>query len=341
MWGLEQIKQDIANKKLSSLYLWYGEERFFIQEALQALREFYLELDPSGSGIEIFSGKNTRPDEIVGSANTASFFSDKLIIVEDVPYFQDGQGEALEVFYEYFANPNPATCLVFIAQNVHRGRKFYKALERNGVLIEFSSPRKNQDWLVWLEGELRARGKNMSPAVKNLFLEWGGHQVGILSQELDKLALYVEGKEIKGEDIKSIVPQAVEATIFELLDAVASRSTKVAMEKLQQVLRQEHPLKVLTMLARQVRLLLGASAMREQGKSEREAPRLLGIKPYEAQKIWQKSARLPWNQLAWALQECLETDVAIKTGKGDPVFLLELMVTKFCEQDPEEFLRKM
>ncbi|NMA68875.1 MAG: DNA polymerase III subunit delta [Desulfitobacterium sp.] len=331
MWGLDRVRQDIANKKISPLYLWHGEERFFIQEALQSLKEYFLALDPSGSGIEIFPGKNSRPEEIIESANTVSFFSNKLIIVEDIPYFQDGQGEALQPFYDYFANPNPTTTLVLIAKSVHRGRKFYKALEKNGVIIEFSSPKRHREWIAWLDEQLKARGKTMSPSVKNLFLEWGGHQVGILSQELDKLALYADGKEIRGEDIKSLVPQAVEATIFELLDAVASRSTKIAIEKLQQVLQQEHPLKVLTMLARQVRLLLGARAMREQGKWENEAPRLLGIKPYEAKKIWQKSALLSWDQLAWALQECLETDVAIKTGKGDPEFLLELMVTKFCE----------
>lgn len=331
MWGLERIRQDIANKKISPIYLWHGEERFFIQEALQVIKDYYLTLDPSGSGIEVFSGKSSRPDEIIESANTVSFFSNKLIIVEDIPYFQEGQGDALQPYYDYLANPNPATSLVLIAQNVHRGRKFYKALEKNAVIIEFSVPKKHQEWLAWLDKELKARGKTMSPSVKNLFLEWGGHQVGILSQELDKLALYVEGKEIKGEDIKALVPQAVEATIFELLDAVASRSTKVAIEKLQQVLQQEHPLKVLTMLSRQVRLLLGARTMREQGKWEGEAPTLLGIKPYEAKKIWQKSAALSWAQLAWALQECLETDVAIKTGKGEPEFLLELMVTKFCE----------
>lgn len=264
-------------------------------------------------------------------ANTVSFFGGKLIIVEDIPYFQDGQGDALEPFFGYFENPNPGVCLVFLAQSVNRGRKFYKAIDKAGAVLEFGSPKRLQEWMAWLDRELASRNKTMKPQVKTLFIEWGGHQVGILSQELDKLALYVQGREIRAEDVQSIVPQAVEATVFELLDAVAARSTKVAVQKLQQVLRQEHPLKVLTMLSRQVRLLLGSRAMRQQGKGVEEASRLLSIKPFEAQKIWQKSSQLTWEQLAWALQECLETDVAIKTGKGDPEFLLELMITKFCE----------
>jgi len=331
MWAMDQVRQSIVNKRIPPLNLWYGEERFFMQEALKLLKDNYLKEDPSGSAIEVFSGKNSAPEEIVAAANTMSFFSGKLIIVEDIPYFQEGQGEALEPYYAYFDNPNPGTCLVFLAPSINRGRKFYKAIEKQGAVLEFVSPKKTQEWLAWLEQELAARGKTMKPQVKNLFLEWGGHQVGVLSQELNKLCTYVEGKQITAEDVRVLVPQAVEATIFELLDAVAARSQKSAVQKLQQVLRQEHPLKVLTMLTRQVRLLLGASALRQQGRGVEEASRLMGIKPFEAQKIWQKAAQLTWEQLSWALQECLEVEVSMKTGKGDPEFLLELMIVKFCQ----------
>ena len=302
MWEIDQVRQGIAKKQIPLVNLWFGEERFFIQEALHLLKKSYLEQDPSGSSIEFLSGKSTTPEQIVETANMTSFFSGKLIIVDDIPYFQDGQGNTLEPFYGYFENPNPGTCLVFLTQSVNRGRKFYKAIEKSGKILEFSTPKRQQEWLAWLDRELVARDKIMKPQVKILFLEWGGHQVGHLSQELDKLALYVEGKEIRAEDIKSLVPQAVEATVFELLDAVAARSQKVAIQKLHQVLRQEHPLRVLTLLVRQVRLLLGASAMRQQGRGVEEAPRILGIKPFEAQKIWQKSAHLTWEQLSWALQ---------------------------------------
>lgn len=331
MREVEHVRQAIAKNQVPSVYLWYGDERFFIQEALKVLKESYLANDPSGSGIETLPARNVTPEQIVESANTTSFFSGKLLIIEDIPYFQEGQGDILEPFYDYLKNPNQGTCLVFLAQSVNRGRKFYKAVEQAGVILEFGAPKRLQDWQVWLDIELKARGKIMRAEVKTLFLEWAGHQVGVLSQELDKLALYVGDREIiRAEDVKEIVPQTVEATVFELLDAVAARSSSVALQKLHQVLREEHPLKVLTMLVRQVRLLLGANAMREQGHVLEEAPRLLGIKPYEAQKIWQKSTKLTWDQLSWALKECLATEVGIKTGKGDAELLLEIMVTKFC-----------
>lgn len=330
MQEIEQIKRAIQTG-LPTVYLWYGEDRFLIQEAVQVLKNSYLKNDPSGSGIEILSARNIQPIEIIERANTVSFFQGKLVIVEDISYFQEGQGDSLNPYYEYFQNPNPGTCLLFLAESVHKGRKFYKAIEEAGTILEFTPPKRPQDWQLWLDSELMARGKKMRPDVKNLFLEWAGHQPGILSQELDKLVLYVGEREmIQAEDVHDMVPQTSEATVFELLDAVASRSSAVALQKLNQVLRQEHALKVLALLVRQVRMLLGMHALRQNGGNVNDAPRILGIKPYEAQKVWRQSAKLNWEQLESALQECLETEIGIKTGKGEANFLLEIMVAKFC-----------
>ncbi|WP_425806743.1 DNA polymerase III subunit delta [Desulfitobacterium sp. Sab5] len=330
MREIEQIKQAIKTG-LPLIYLWYGEDRFLIQEAVQILKNSYLENDPSGSGIEVLSAKSTQPVEIIERANTVSFFQGKLVIVEDIPYFQEGQGDSLNPYYEYFKNPNPGTCLLFLSESVHKGRKFYKAIDEAGVVLEFTPPKRAQDWQIWLDSELMARGKKMRPDVKAFFLEWAGHQSGVLSQELDKLVLYVGEREmIRAEDVKEMVPQTSEATVFELLDAVAARSSTVALQKLDQVLRQEHALKVLTLLVRQVRMLLGMHALRQKGGNVNDAPRILGIKPYEAQKLWKQSVKLNWEQLESAIRECLETEIGIKTGKGEANFLLELMVAKFC-----------
>lgn len=330
MREIEQIRKAIQTN-LPLVYLWYGEERFLLREAVQLLKNSYLENDSSGSGIEVVSGRTVMPVEIVERANTASFFQGRLVIVEDIPYFQEGQGDSLEPFYAYLKNPNPGTCLLFLSESVHKGRKFYKAVEQAGVILEFTAPKRAQDWLAWLDTELGTRGKTMRPDVKTLFLEWAGHQPGVLSQELDKLVLYVGEREtIRAEDVKEIVPQTSEATVFELLDAVAARSSALALQKLHHVLRQEHALKVLTLLARQVRMLLGTQALRQKGGNVNDAPHLLGMKPYEAQKIWRQSERLSWAQLETALQECLATELGIKTGKGEANFLLELMVTRFC-----------
>ncbi|MDR3601645.1 MAG: DNA polymerase III subunit delta [Desulfosporosinus sp.] len=332
MREIERIKESVARGKIAPVYLWHGEDRFLIQEALQVLKSFYFMTDPSGSGIELVSAKELSPAAIVERANTSSFFANRLVVVEEVTYFQDGQTTDLELFGDYFSNPNPSTCLLFIAESVHRGRKFYKALDRAGEILEFCAPKRPQEWLTWVQLELKLREKSMDTQVATQFIEWAGHHTGVLSQELDKLVIFMgDRKKITLEDIKSLTPRALEASIFDLLDAVAARTSAKALQTLHEVLREEHPLKVLALLVRQVRLLLGCNAWRRQGGNVAEAPSRLGISPYETQKVWQQSVRLSTEQLEKALSECLNTDLALKTGGGEPGLLLEMMIIKFCQ----------
>ncbi|TGE32512.1 DNA polymerase III subunit delta [Desulfosporosinus sp. Sb-LF] len=336
MREIERIKENVTRGKIPAVHLWYGEDRFLIQEALKVLKSFYFMTDPSGSGIEVVSAKELSPATILERANTMSFFANRLLIVEEVPYFQDGQGADLELFLDYFSNPNPATSLLFIAESVHRGRKFYKALDRTGEIVEFCAPKRSQDWLAWVQSELKARGKTMDAQVMSQFIEWAGHHTGVLSQELDKLVIYSQDRQkITEEDIKAITTRTIEASVFDLLDAVAGRSSSKALQTLHKVLREEHPLKVLTLLVRQVRLLLGCNALRKRGGNVAEAPSALGISPYEAQKVWQQSLKLSSEKLAKALTECLKTDLALKTSGGDPGLLLEMMIIRFCGEEGE------
>lgn len=332
MREIEQIKKAIEQGNIPRLSLWHGEDRFLLEEGLRLLRGAILKGDPSGSSIEVVSAQEVLPVDIVERADTFSFFQERLVIVRDIPYFQEGSSVDLEPFYAYFANPNPGTILLFVAESVHRGRKFYKELAKQGVVVEFAVPKRSQDWLFWVQSELKARSIGMSPDSVTFFLEWAGHQPGVLSQELDKLALYIGAETIvKRQDIEAIVPRASEATVFDLLNAVAQRFADQAIAKLHEVLRTEHQLKVLTMLVRQVRLLLGALAWREKGGDSSGLPMALGIKPFEAQKIWAQSFKMNFQLLANALEECLKTEIALKNSGGEPGFLLEMMIIKFCK----------
>ncbi|HEY8909885.1 MAG TPA: DNA polymerase III subunit delta [Desulfosporosinus sp.] len=333
MREIERIKESVVRGKIAPVYLWHGEERFLIQEALQVLKSFYFMTDPSGSGIEVLSAKDLSPAVIVERANTMSFFANRLVVVDEVTYFQDGQTADLEPLLEYFANPNPSTCLLLIAESVHRGRKLYKALDKTGEILEFIAPKRATDWLAWVQSELKVRGKSMDTQVASLFIEWAGHHIGVLSQELDKLVIFIGDRpKITADDIKAITTRTMEASVFDLLDAVAGRSSAKALQILQEVLREEHPLKVLALLVRQVRLLLGCNALRKRGGNVVEAPSALRISPFEAQKVWQQSLKLSDEQLSMALFECLNTDLALKTGGGDARLLLELMLVKFCRE---------
>ncbi|RNC29916.1 MAG: hypothetical protein AWM53_00136 [Candidatus Dichloromethanomonas elyunquensis] len=354
--SLEIVNQDIQNKQIPSIYLWYGEDRFSLTEALKILKQEFLREDPSGSGIEVYLGKDILPEEVAALANTSAFFSRRLVIVDDIPYFNQGKGNPNQAGEEdvkeeaglhaesegsnadclisYCQNPNPASCLVLVSEKVNRGRKLYKEIVRAGKVLEFSFPKGQSAWLNWVQKETKRRGKIINPAAASFLLESSGHQTGILSQDLDKLCLFIGDKqEINREAISAVCIPIIETTIFAMLDAIAAGNPHDAIQRLTEVLSQEYYLKVHTMIVRQIRLLLAGSILRKRGGSVEQLMEVTGIRSsFEGNKIFRQASGFTPEKLCRALEDCLQTEIALKSSGGNPQLLLEMVVIRFCQK---------
>jgi len=78
---------------------------------------------------------------------------------------------------------------------------------------------------------------------------------------------------------------------------------------------KEPPLKILSMIARQFRILLMVFDLNERGCPAREIPERLGIHPFAAQKAAAQSRNFSKPLLTGALAALSELDVGVKTGK--------------------------
>jgi len=349
------IKKDIESGNIPAIYLLYGEDRYSLVEALKLLKKVFLEEDESGSGLEYFYGKDVSPETITEAANTASFFSRRLVIVDDIPYFSQSknkndskseentdedeqvakeaeEGGDTTILLEYCQKPNPSTCLVLMGAKANKGRKLFKEIAKTGKIIEFSNPRGPAEWMMWVQNEAKIRGKSISPSNAAFLVEWAGHHPGVLTQELDKLVSYLGDKsDIKKEDITRVCIPLVETTIFAMLDAIAAGNSQDALQKLKEVLSQEHYLKVQTMIVRQIRLLLAGTLVRKRGEKVENLIIYTKIKPYEGNKVFRQAANFSSEKLALAMEECLQTDMALKRS-GDPHLLMEMMVLNLCSK---------
>lgn len=346
------VKKDIESGNIPSVYLLYGEDRYSLIEALKMLKKVFLEEDPSGSGIEYFSGKDVSPETITEAANTASFFSRRMVIVDDIPYFnqakKDSKSEKTDeedladkeneetgdttILLEYCQKPNPATCLVLIGAKANKGRKLYKGIAKTGKIIEFFNPKGPAEWVMWIQREVKIRGKNISSSNAAFLVEWAGHHPGVLIQEIEKLTSYLGDKsDISKDDITRVCIPLVETTIFAMLDAIATGNSRDALQKLKEVLSQEHYLKVQTMIVRQIRLLLAGTLVRKRGERVEDLINYTKIKPYEGNKVFRQAVNFSPDKLSVALQECLQTDMHLKRS-GDPHLLMEMMVLNLCKK---------
>jgi DNA polymerase III delta subunit len=87
------------------------------------------------------------------------------------------------------------------------------------------------------------------------------------------------------------------------------------------------------MLARQIRLIVRARALRGQGKSEAEIQRRLGLaSDFAFRKTLDQAKRYPAALIKKAYRQLLAADLAIKTGRYDGELALNILVAGLCTE---------
>ena len=192
---------------------------------------------------------------------------------------------------------------------------------------ELAAPRGEQ-LARWIKETAEAKGAAVSPAAIRSLADLVGGDMWTLDQELEKLALYGFGREIGEGDVRLMVSQVREASIFEAVDAMIDGRPEAALRLLAQ-LRDDgrEPLYIIAMVERQLRLLALARDSIERRLPQNELKRALGTSSdFVVRKTMDQARRHSREDIAWRYDRLLEADLSIKQGRIDPDLALELLV---------------
>ena len=192
---------------------------------------------------------------------------------------------------------------------------------------ELTAPRGEQ-LARWIKETAEARGAAISPAAIRSMADLVGGDLWTLDQELGKLSLYATGRQIDESDVRLMVSQVREASIFEAVDAMIDGRPQVALRLLAQ-LRDDgrDPLYIIAMVERQLRLLALARDSMDRRLPADEMKRALGTSSdFVVRKTTDQARRHTRQDIAWRYDRLLEADLAIKQGRLDPDLALELLV---------------
>ena len=92
----------------------------------------------------------------------------------------------------------------------------------------------------------------------------------------------------------------------------------------------EQPLIVMTMIARQFRLLLQAKAMQTRGARPAEVGQVLGVADWMATKLLNQAARHTFAGLQRGMEHILAADEAIKTGKMSDREAMDILLAQLA-----------
>ncbi|HEX2185260.1 MAG TPA: hypothetical protein VHN78_07125, partial [Chloroflexota bacterium] len=92
----------------------------------------------------------------------------------------------------------------------------------------------------------------------------------------------------------------------------------------------ERPERILAMVTRQVRLLLQAKDLTQQGEAPEAIGRALGLSPFPLRKVLEQVRHFSAPTLHAMHRRALEADLHLKTGQQEAVLALELLVAELA-----------
>lgn len=309
----------------------FGDERFLKRLVLNQLRERALAGD-SDLPFSSFDGEEAEWRDVLDELSTLSLFSDcrRLVMVDQADSFISRYRPQLE---QYVSQSKSGSVLLLEVGAWPNNTRLYKALDKSGLQIECRAPqrasgrRKELDkdrLLQWLTSwGLKRHEITLTPTAVDLLFELIGPDLGLLDQELAKLALFAEPKQkISPELVRDVVGGWRVKSSWDLVDAAADGNAAEALRQLDRLLQTgEHPLAMLGPISWSLRRFAAAKRIVEQAElsghrlSLSTALEKAGFRkwPREAMERSQRQLKQIGRERAGCLHRwLLETDLALK-----------------------------
>ena len=227
------------------------------------------------------------------------------------------------------------TRLFFIEGPLSENNPLLRQLRPVAQTHEMSAPAR-EALAVWMKNQVQQKGVGISPAAIRSLADLVGNDLWTLDHELEKLSLYASGRNIEEADVVEMVAQVREASIFNAVDAIIDRRSGVALRLLRQLLHDGRDASyIITMVARQLRLIALSRELTQGGVPAQEMGSRLGINSqFALGKTLEQARRHSWRDINWQYQRLLEADLAIKRGKLEPDVSLELLVADLSGSNP-------
>ena len=324
------------------LYLIYGEDDVSVEEAVAAMKANAGPAELRDVNVTVLESNNLTPEELAAAAFTIPFMADRrLVIVRGLmsrferrnPARSSGRGQrnAIGPWTELagqFGELPPTTDLVFMDGPLSGNNSLLTKLKPLGKERVFALPRGNEIG-SWIAHRAAKHGVDIEPRAVAALADSVGRQPRILDAELRKLALYRDGQPIRQEDVEHMVAYVREASIFQAVDAVVEGRTGDALRMARQITDAGQPASyVITMIARQIRLLLLAKDMRTHKAPPNEIGQRLRLPSFAVNRTLRQESRLSFQRLKQIHRALVDTDLAMKSTSADEQLTLEMLIAE-------------
>lgn len=322
----------------------FGDEHFLIHKSLERWRELILGHEEGEFSERRFDGRSANWNQVKDELATRSMFgaSQRVVIIDPAEDFIKNHRAQLE---QYVAAPKPTAVLLLLTNTWQSNTKLAKAVDNAGIAVECKAPAKAK-FPLWLgKWSEKQYGKKIERQAVLLLLELVGPELGLLDQELNKLAAYAgEHQRITEAMVSQLVGGWRTRTTWEMLDAATAGDAAKALHQLDRLLAAgEQPIGILAQISYVLRRYAAAGWLivrsEKQGKKlpVTSALQQVGIRSFALEKSKQQLARLGRVRAAQLYRWLVDTDSGLKGDSAlPPRVVLEKLLVQIAAPHPQQ-----
>ncbi len=216
------VRDDILKKSFKPIYLFMGEESFFIDDLTDMMDKMILSETERDFNHSVFYGVDSDVRTIISTCQRYPMMSDyQVVIVKEAQRLDN-----FELLELYAKNPLKSTILIInYKHGTVDGRKaVVKAIDKVGVIFESKRLYENQI-PAFITSYYRDRGFQIDNKSTQMLVDYVGNDLSKLVRELEKLQVVLSGKQprITAEVIEENIGISKDYNNFELIKAIANK----------------------------------------------------------------------------------------------------------------------
>lgn len=329
---LERAKRSTSQP----VYVLHGDEAFLKRQVLEALRVQVLGDSADDFGLSQYAGDKIEFAAVRNELETLPFLCPRrLVIVENADPFVTRFRQVLE---GYVSKPADRGVLVLDVRTWPANTRLAKLVPADATIVcKAPAAFRLPEWCVrWAASTF---AKQLTVPASRMLVDLIGADMGVLDQELAKLAIYVAAaSRIDVEDVDRLVGQSRAENTFKIFDTIASGKSGDALNMLERLFDQgEDPIRVLGAFSHQLRRLAQAAQLVSQGMPLGMALDELQVPPFARQGVEQQLRHLGRERIERLYDWLLQLDLGMKGGSAlSPRLQLERFVIQLTRPKAPE-----
>ncbi|MBQ3115139.1 MAG: DNA polymerase III subunit delta [Clostridia bacterium] len=325
---IPELKKTIQNNDIANLYLFYGEEKYLLNNYVSNIKDKTVTDFLEFNYFE-FTDETADYEQFASYVLSYPQMSDKkMIVLKNCGFLQNAVFK--DLLSELLSDLPSYAVVIFVEQTAGKIKKeLLSLIEDKGVVTEFEK-QSPENLRAWVNRKFALENKKMTIEDMNYLISLCSCSLEKLEVECSKLIAGTEEEVISKKYIDALVTVPVEYKVFTMADYLLNKNSNEAYSLLHEFkVNKEQPTEILAIIYSSISEILMFKTLMSLGKNpELYLPQ---NRKWLGKKYRFQATKQDGKKLREVMKMCFDYDEKIKTGLIDGYTALEVVMASMLD----------